>query len=72
MPREEHSIFAFGVPTFKDVKESFLGITPPLKIENNDNVKEIKKQPPKEDKPKVKKPKNEPIVKNYIQSILTD
>lgn len=70
MPRDEHSIFAFGMPSYQDSKEAFLGITPKLKVTNPDNEKEVKKMPPKEKKQKPIK-KNGEVVKNYIINLLT-
>jgi hypothetical protein len=70
MPRDEHSIFAFGMPSFQESKEAFLGITPKLKVSNPDNEKEENKMPPKEKKDKPIK-KNSQVVKNYIINLLT-
>lgn len=70
MPRDEQSIFAWGMPTYKDAKESYLGITPALKIVNSDNEVTKKTDPPKP-KPKAKK-KKDAVVKNYILSLLTN
>ena len=70
MPRDEHSIFAFGMPTFQESKEAFLGTTPKLKVTNPDNEKEIPKTAPKEKKQKAPK-KNGEVVKNYIINLLT-
>ena len=75
MPRDEYSIFAFGMPTYRDAKDAIFGTTPAFKIENTDNVIETKKQPPKqEEKMQKQKPtkKMESVVKNYIQTLLTD
>jgi hypothetical protein len=69
MPRDECSIFAFGVPTYRDAKEAFFGTTPALKIENTDNVKQPPKQEEKKQKPHKKM---ESVVRKYIQALLVD
>jgi hypothetical protein len=70
MPREEGSIFAWGMPTYQDAKESFLGTKPALKISNPDNEKDKKSEPPKEKKVTQRKKKGAEV-KNYIISLLT-
>ena len=80
MPRDELSIFAFGMPSFKDAKESFLGTKPLLKISNPDNEvagpeakrPEAKVEAKPKAKPEAKKPKKRgEVVKNHILSLLT-
>jgi hypothetical protein len=70
MPRDEQSIFAWGMPSFQDAKESYLGTKPAMKIVNSDN--EVTK---KTDLPKPKKviprKKKDAVVKNYILTLLT-
>jgi hypothetical protein len=68
MPRDEKSIFAFGIPTYREAKDAFLGTTPALKIENTENVVETKKQPPKQKPYK----KMESVVRKYIHTLLTE
>jgi hypothetical protein len=68
MPRDEQSIFAWGMPSFQDAKESFLGTKPAMKIVNSDNEVTKKVDLPKPVKPRKKK---DAVVKNYILTLLT-
>jgi hypothetical protein len=70
MPRDEHSIFSWGMPSYKDAKESFLGTTPALKVTDPENQKVKKSEPPKEKKVRPMKKKGD-VVKNHILSLLT-
>jgi hypothetical protein len=69
MPRDDNSIFTFGMPSYKEAKDAYFGTAPALKI-----VEDVPKQKEKpETKPEPKKPKQkkDQVVKNYILQMLT-
>jgi hypothetical protein len=71
MPRDENSVFAWGIPTYREAVDSFKGTKPAFKIVNSENEVTKKQDPPKEKKTIKPRKKKGVEVKNYILSLLT-